>query len=56
MGRRKPIREEMANALHLEKMHFSLSGRVRVEVGQNLRYVNAVVLSILALNGLHLVL
>ena len=37
-------------------MHSSLNGRSRLEVRQNLRYVNAVLLPILALNGLHLVL
>ena len=38
------------------KMHPCRNGRSRVEVGQNLRYVNAVLLAVLALNGLHLVL
>jgi hypothetical protein len=38
------------------KMHPYLGGRSRVKVGQKLRYVYAILLTVLALNALHLVL
>jgi hypothetical protein len=54
-GKTPEVQGRTAHRHALEKMHPNLCGQSRLEVGQRLRYVDAVLLPVLALNGLHLI-